>query len=45
MILKINAAKQIGNEAYPPIPRISDGLSNIRTDKDLIIENVIIKNE
>ena len=42
---QINAAKQIGKEEQPPIPRTSDGLSNKRINKDLIIEKEIMKNE
>ena len=37
-ILKILAAIHIGKDAYPPIPKIIDGLLNIKKINDLKIE-------
>ena len=45
LILKIEAAIQIGNDEYPPIPITIAGLLNNKYKKDLIIEKIIINVE
>ena len=41
----MEAKQQIGNEEYPPIPKIIEGLLFKRNKRDRIIENIITKNE
>ena len=45
LILKIDAAKHIGKDEYPPIPNTIEGRLNIKNIIDLNIEKIIIITE